>query len=341
MISSMNRLLLIGPNFHYFLSSIARAFRTLGWEVKVCAYDNPVHPYNRLNKVLYKLSPDKQALRQRSREQYRPFIEKTFRDFRPAVTFMVNGDNLLPQTVKTFAQSSRVGIWLFDSITRMPECLPCLPFARRVFCYEQEDIPQLKRQYNIDALFLPQAVDETLYYPLNTFADKTWDIVFAGDIFHSTKRREIIQKVVSRYADRRIRVWGIYKPWFKNPWLWLTRERKDIYTNCNATADTLNRDYNRARIVLNIHHEQQRNGANPKVYEIAAAGAYQICDANPYIEQLFPAAEVGLYRNEQELFALIDQALTRDMSPNAQVAHQIVSAQHTFTCRMQQMLDNL
>ena len=90
--------------------------------------------------------------------------------------------------------------------------------------------------------------------------------------------------------------------------------------------------------MLNIHHEQQRNGANPKVYEIAASGAYQICDANPYIEQLFPNGEVGLYHNEQELYALIDYALTHDMSAQAQAAHDIIVQHHTFTQRIQKML---
>lgn len=334
----MNRLLLIGPNFHYFLPSITRAFCALGWEVRVCPYDNPIHPYNSLNTIRYKLAKDKQALKQHSREQYRPWIEQAFANYRPDVTFIVNGDNLLPETVTAFAKQSRVGIWLFDSITRMPDCIPNLPFAHQVFCYEQEDIALLQTQHNVNAFFLPQAVDETLYYPIAAAHSKTLDIVFAGDIFHSAKRRQIIQQVVQRYADKRMQVWGIYKPWFKNPWLWLTRERRDIYTNRNTSAETLNKAYNRSNIVLNIHHEQQRNGANPKVYEIAASGAYQICDANPYIEQLFPNGEVGLYHNEQELYNLIDYALTHDMSAPAKAAHDIIVQHHTFTQRIQKML---
>ena len=334
----MKKALLIGPNFHYFLPSIARAFRALGWEVRVCPYDNPIHPYNSLNTIRYKLAKDKQALKQHSREQYRPWIEQAFADYRPDVTFIINGDNLLPETVAAFAKQSRVGIWLFDSITRMPDCIPNLPCAHQVFCYEQEDIALLRTQHNVNASFLPQAVDETLYYPIAAAHSKTLDIVFAGDIFHSAKRRQIIPQVVQHYADKRMQVWGIYKPWFKNPWLWLTRERRDIYTNRNTSAETLNIAYNRSNIVLNIHHEQQRNGANPKVYEIAASGAYQICDANPYIEQLFPNGEVGLYHNEQELYNLIDYALTHDMSAPAKAAHDIIVQHHTFTQRIQKML---
>ena len=124
-------------------------------------------------------------------------------------------------------------------------------------------------------------------------------------------------------------------------WTWLTREQKHIYKNRNTTAQQLNHDYNHSRIVLNVHHEQQKDGANPKVFEIAATGTYQICDANPYIEQLFPNGEIGIYHNEQELFDLIDYALAHDMSKQAERARQIVIREHTFLCRIKQMLEFL
>ena len=167
---------------------------------------------------------------------------------------------------------------------------------------------------------------------------KDLDIVFAGDLWQSKKRRQLIQAVVSHYNDRTIRVWGIYKPWYKGFWQWITRERRDVYTNRNASAEQLNLDYNRAKVVLNIHHEQQKDGANPKVFEICASGAYQLCDANPYIESLFPNGEVGLYHNEQELFALIDYALTHDMSAQAQAAREQIISHHTFKQRIETVL---
>ena len=117
--------------------------------------------------------------------------------------------------------------------------------------------------------------------------------------------------------------------------------------NRNASGKQLNADYNRARIVLNIHIEQQRNGANPKVYEIAASGAYQICDANPYVEQIFPGGEVGFYHLDEtkdplhrydELFERIDYALGHDMGPQAKAAHQIIVDNHTFEQRIQQVI---
>lgn len=331
----MPSVLLITPNFHYFAASIAGAFEQAGYAVICEKYDTPIHPYTRLNRLRYKLG-NKAALREQSRQNYKAHILQIFNKLQPDLVFIVNGDILLPDVVQTMHQSAKVAIWLFDSVRRLPTALPNLQFAHKVFCYEQTDIDYLKNEQNIEALFLPQAADTALYRPLSV--EKDLDIVFAGDLWQSRKRRQLIQAVVSHYADRKIRVWGIYKPWYKGLWQWFTREQRDVYTNRNASAEQLNLDYNRAKVVLNIHHEQQKDGANPKVFEICASGAYQLCDANPYIETLFPNGEVGLYHNEQELFSLIDYALTHDMSAKAQAAREQVVRNHTFTQRIETML---
>lgn len=334
------KVLIIGPDFYYFLNSISKAFRNLGWNAEVCVYDTPVHPYDLKNKVIYKLSSDKEGQLYKSRIRYKEYVEKKFFSFRPDLVFIVNGDNLLPDTVRLFSEKCATSLWLFDSIVRMPQCMDIAPVVNKVFCYEQDDIPLLKDKYGIDALFLPQAVDLDYYFPIPD-QKKEYDIVFAGNIFNSDKRKAILNSVVRRYASSKIKIWGIYKPWYKGLWECLTRERRDVYMNCNTTYNELNRDYNSARLVLNIHHEQQRNGANPKVYEIAASGAYQICDANPYINTLFPNNSVGLYDNEAKLFELIDFALDNDMSSNARIARNIIAGNHTFVIRMNQMLNQL
>lgn len=341
--------LIIGPRFHYFNASVERAFCALGYETRVLTYDNPVHPYTWSNKVRYKFASAQGKMEQklRSRALFHLEAEYAFLEFQPDVVFVMNGDMLLPDTIRHWrgvleddpqpvTKTSKVALWFFDSMTHIPLCEDCIPAVDAVFCYEQTDIPIIRQKFGVEAHFLPQAVDLSIYHP--ALVDKKYDIVFAGDLFHSRKRRQLIQAVVAHYPRLRIRVWGQYKPWFKNPWKWLTRERRDVYMNCNATGEQLNLDYNSARIVLNIHHEQQKDGANPKVYEIAATGTYQICDANPYICQLFPHGEVGLYRNTEELFHLIDEALQRDMNSCASAAKELIASQHTYINRIRQCL---
>jgi len=356
----MQRVLIIGPKFHYFNQSVERAFHALGYETRVLAYDNPVHPYTLDNKIRYKLAKDKLAMKRESRALFHLEAELAFQEYQPDVVFVMNGDMLLSDAILHWRgkleddpapveKPAKVALWFFDSMTHIPLCEDNISAVDAVFCYEQTDIPLIQDRYGVKAVFLPQAVDPALYHPLDNI-QKCYDIVFAGDIFHSQKRRKTIQAVVAHYPDLKIKVWGEYKPWYKNPFKWLTRERKDIYMNHNASGQQLNEDYNRARVVLNIHHEQQRDGANPKVYEIAATGAYQVCDTNPYIERLFPHGEIGLYKIDPQageehqydnLFACIDYALQHDMTAQAQAAYQIITKNHTFIQRIQQCLDSL
>lgn len=354
----MQKVLIIGPKFHYFNNSVERAFCSLGFTTRVLAYDNPVHPYHLTNKIRYKFAADKIALKRQSRARFRLEAELMFAQFNPDLVFVMNGDMLLPDTIlhwrgkqkeiqEPVKKSAKVVLWFFDSMSHIPLCEDNITAVDEVFCYEQTDIPLVKQRYGVDAHFLPQAVDPTIYHPDDQSELDTFHLVFAGDLVHSQRRREIVQAVVARYRKScKIRIWGEYKPWYKNLWQWLTREYRDIYMNRNATGEELCRDYARSRIVLNIHHEQQKDGANPKVYEIAATGAYQICDSNPYIDKLFAQHEIGLYHvgnasstnRFDELFARIDEALTSDFGPQADAARQIVLRDHTFESRIKQVL---
>lgn len=330
----MKRVLIIGPNFHYFNESIERAFRSLGWDTKVEAYDTPIHPYSLWNKIRYKVAQDKLVLKQESRKKYDTYIQQIADQYCPSLVFIMNGDNLLPRTMEYLSKRAKVAVWVFDSVRKYPLIKENLKYASVVFCYEQEDIPYLQKELNISAHFLPQAYDPHLYYP-NEGVEKKYDIAFAGDIWQSKKRQELLQEVVNAFPEKRIIIWGIYKPWYKGIWKWLTRERKDIYKNKNTTAEVLNRTYNESRLVLNIHVEQQKNGANPKVYEIAASGAIQLCDANPYVETL-GIPNMLFYHSPDELIQLIRVTLN-----NALVSKREDLNQHTFESRIKTVLQQL
>lgn len=327
----MSKVLIIGPNFHYFNASIERAFRSLGWDTKVEAYDTPIHPYSMWNKIRYKVEQNKLALKQESRQKYDAYIRACFDSYQPNLVFIMNGDNLLPRTMKYLSERAKVAVWVFDSVRKYPLIKENLKYASAVFCYEQEDIPYLQQELNIKAHFLPQAYDPQLYFPIEG-AEKKYDIAFAGDIWQSKKRQEILQAVVNAFSDKRIIVWGVYKPWYKGVWKWLTRERKDIYKNQNTAAEVLNSTYNESRLVLNIHVEQQKNGANPKVYEIAASGAVQLCDANPYVQTLC-IPNMYFYHSADELIQKIRTALNDSI-----VAKYEDMSQHTFECRVKSVL---
>ncbi|MEX2015106.1 MAG: glycosyltransferase, partial [Candidatus Hydrogenedentales bacterium] len=106
-----------------------------------------------------------------------------------------------------------------------------------------------------------------------------------------------------------------------------------------------------AQINLNLHASQQHAGVdadadavNPRVFEIAACGGFQLCDACRGIETLFDVeTEVPVYRDLRELRLLIRKYLD---NPDARAAcaaraRTRTLAEHTYDRRARQMLDAL
>lgn len=333
-----NTVLIIGPNYFNFLTATENAFKRLGWNTAVESYDNPIHPYTTVMKWRWKLSRHKETLQKKSRKAYNAYILEQFNRINPGMVFIMNGDILEPQTLDKFRESSKVALWLFDSRQKLPLSVGHVDHVDAMFCYEEEDV----KQYNTEgkmAYFLPQACDTETYKPLGLKHDI--DILFVGNLFFSPKRQQIAKAVVDSFPDRKIRIYGLYKPWYKGLIKWLLREHRTIYTNHNVTPHKANVLYNRARIVLNIHQEQQKNGANPRVFEICGAGAYQLCDGNPYIDNLFRNGEIGIWHSVDELISMIGKSLESDLHDRALMAYQEVIRNHTYDVRMKTVIDTL
>ncbi|MBP5505898.1 MAG: glycosyltransferase [Bacteroidales bacterium] len=335
----MPKALIIGPDFYNFNSAAIAAFSQAGYETFLGCYGTPVDPYDTAHKLGFKLAIDKESYRARNRAARQEHYVRLFDEVRPDIVFILNGEILLPATLDYFCSKSRVALWCFDSVMHVPAVKGHISHVHRFYCYERTDVEYYAAQ-GLQALFLPQAADTSVYHPLEG-VQKDIDILFVGDLYHSPRRQSYIAEVIKAFPDNKIKVAGIYKPWYKNPLKALLRERRDIYTNRNLPPAQVNALYNRARVVLNIHNEQQRDGANPKVFEICASGAYQVCDANPYIRSLFPGGEAGLYESPQQMVACIREALENDTAERAAAARDIVLANHTFGTRIAKVIEDL
>jgi spore maturation protein CgeB len=331
----MQKVFIIGPNFFNFNQSVKNAFQTLGWDVHLESYDEPIHPFKGRLKWQHKFSLNREKLKEKHIERYQKYITSQFLQIKPDLVFVLNGAILEPKTLTFFRQSSKVLLWMVDSVFRYPKCLNHIDFVDYAFFYEQKDVNHYQ-SLGKKAYFLPQAADVNIYYPIK--CNKTIDILFVGILYRYQKRIQLLNKVVQDFSAHNIKIVGKYKPIEKNILKWLFREKRSVFINRNVPPTVVNTLYNNSQMVLNIHHETQIEGANPKVFEICAAGAYQICDYNPYIASLFPNGEIGLYKNEQELLDLIEDALKNDKSEQAKKAYNIVIENHTFEARIKEIL---
>ena len=327
--------LIIGSSFFHYNISISNAFKTLGYQTFIEEYDLPVHPFKGWLKWRHKFSLNRKKLREKSYNKYNNYIIEKFNVINPNIVFIFNGNILQTRTLDHFRKTAKVILWMFDSLSRYPKSIDHIDHVDAFFCYEKQDVEWYAQQGKT-AFFMPQGYDEKCYFPQKVTKDI--DILFVGILYNYKKRIKLLTSVVKNFTDTKILIFGVYKPYYKGILKWLFREKRKIYQNKNIPPQQVNDYYNRAKVVLNIHHETQKDGANPKVFEISGAGAYQICDYNPYITSLFPNGEVGLYKNEQELFDLIEDALQNNKSENAKKAQEIVLENHTFLHRVKEML---
>ncbi|MDR3705524.1 MAG: glycosyltransferase [Paludibacteraceae bacterium] len=334
----MQKVLIIGPNFFEINKSIADAFTQMGWTTYIESYDNPIHPFKGWTKWQHKFFSNKEKLRERSRINYASFIARRFDEIQPELVFIYNGDILLTHTLDYFRRKAKVAIWMLDSVNHYPLCKNHIDHVDAFFCFEQEDVNMYINEGK-QAYFLPQACDSNVYFPLE--CKKDIDILFVGNLYGYQKRIQYLKGVIKAFPNNKILIYGVYKPYYKNPLKCLFRERRDIYMNKNVPRQGVNLLYNRAKVVLNIHHEQSQNGANPKVFEICGSGAYQVCDKNPYISALFPDNQIALYGNQKELIDCIADALKNDKANSAKAAQALVYSNHTFSHRISEALNVL
>lgn len=116
-------------------------------------------------------------------------------------------------------------------------------------------------------------------------------------------------------------------------------------------ADTFMKIVAASKINLNLHSSSSKPGVdpecdaiNPRVFEIAAAGGFQLCDPCVGLDQLFDfETELPVYRDLRELRERIDYYLARpdERARCAANARERVLTDHTYTHRAQEMLGHL
>lgn len=334
----MPKVLIVSSPFFGYQNSVGRAFQEIGYEVRIETYDEPVHPFKGLLRWRHKLSLNKEALREKNRQKYKLYIESVFDSFKPDLVFTYNGLLIKDDTLDYFRRNgAKVIVWMYDSVQRddRKPCVSHIDHSDLFLCFEEKDV-EFYAAMGKKAYFMPLACDTSVYYPQRK--EKDIDILFVGTLYTSKKRIQMLEDLVKHYPDKKILIYGEYKPYFKNPITWAFRRNRKVFLNHNIPPEQVNNLFARTKIALNIHHQQTFNGANQRLFEACGADVYQICDTNPFIDSLFTNGEVGLYHNQEEMYRLIDYALTHDMSAQAHAAYEIIINNHTFTQRIRQFL---
>jgi len=205
---------------------------------------------------------------------------------------------------------------------------------------QTECIDALKRAGATQVHYLPMAADPVVHRPITLTADEQQeyeaDVSFVG-AGYANRRRLLPQWLSKKWS---FKLWG-------DEWDGAADLASVLQRN-GARIDTAicMKVFNATAINLNLHSssgiglDAHPDFVNPRTFELAACGAFQLVDERTLLSDLFSSEEMMCFRSPSEVPALI-QTWLKDSAGRrayAEAAHRRVLREHTYRHRMQDLL---
>ncbi len=263
-------------------------------------------------------------------------------EFDPAVCIVIAQAPVLPQFARRLRERGIVtAYWFVENWRHMPYWEAVAPEYDYFFHIQPDSLPE-----KLDAIgcrhhaFVPTGCDPELHRPVQLTneeqAEFGCELGFAGAGYRNRNH------LFAGLTDYDLKLWGVD---------WHASELQRFVQRGNKRFD--NEDLVRiaagAQININLHASATHTGVdseydavNPRVFEVAACGGFQISDACRGLDRFFdPGTELPVYHNLQELRMQIDHFLARpdERAAIAKHARERALKDHTYDVRAQTMLN--
>ena len=191
--------------------------------------------------------------------------------------------------------------------------------------------------------YLPMAADPSIHRPLllspEDRAEVDADVSFVGSGY--ANRRDVLPKLLGRE-------WG-FKLW-GNEWDGVTPLAAALQRGgARIDTNTCVKVFNGTKININLHSwtgeglDPNGDFVNPRTFELASCGAFQIVDRRTLLRDVFTTDEVLTFHRPDDLVPLIRHWIGDEVerSKMADAARRRVLAEHTYEHRMQQLLTQI
>lgn len=259
-------------------------------------------------------------------------ILRAAKSFSPDLVLIVNGEEILPKTIRTIAQKTTVVHWAVDGIQNLKTHVEIFSEYSKNFVFEPADTTAVPR-----AEYLPLGADLNIFYPRKF--QREIDVSFVGAP-HPT-RLPFLEKIAANAREKfKFRVFGPFQKIDKNAFPQLAA--------CIAKSEKLSPSeiaeiYSKSKISLNPHHEQSKLGVNPRVFEMSACETFQLCSPQKYLEKFFPNGEIETYENAEDCLQKIEFFLKNpdERERRAKTAAKIVRENFTLKHCAEQILRSI
>ncbi|MDH4084091.1 MAG: glycosyltransferase, partial [Nitrospira sp.] len=205
---------------------------------------------------------------------------------------------------------------------------------------QAECIEALKRAGAMQVHYLPMAADPAVHHPVTLTTDEYQeygaDVSFVGAGYDN--RRNLLPRWLSK--EWTFKLWG-------NEWDGATDLSSVLQRNgARIDTDACVKVFNATAVNLNLHSssgtglDAHPDFVNPRTFELAACGAFQLVDERTLLPELFSPDEMVSFRSPDDVPSLIRTWLKDSVGrcAHAEAARRRVLQQHTYRHRLQDLL---
>ena len=326
------KIFICGYNLYGYLNSIAKGFTKAECSVFLFSHKNISIRKLKKKGIL------KRAWTYLRLKQINTLARKSFSQFNPDITLCINASSLFPETIKSFSKRSETILWLIDSVERVATDINTVSLFKNVLVFEPTDKEKIP-----NAEYLPYGFDEEIYYKRPV--EKIYDISFVGA--GHKERYEPLNRIaeVCKTLNIRFCVFGPFRlfnkmPWYRKKYPFLY---ESIVLNRRLHPSEVNLIYNQSWININVYHPQSKEGLNPRTFEIAGSGNFQLMEEKSSLRLFFDKDEIITYSDLDEVKEKISYFLRqkKEILEISKKAYNKAIQKHTFKHRAKYILEML
>jgi spore maturation protein CgeB len=239
-------------------------------------------------------------------------------------------------------EGRRVVFWFVEDFRLFRYWEECAAHYDMFFPIQKGEFPRdLEAAGQRSVHYLPMAADDTVFRPMALSSGNARrygsPLSFMGAGYHNRRR------FFNILLDRPFKIWG--SDWPASDPLWRLVQEKGRRVNSEETAMI----FNGTDVNVNLHSSTSHDGVNPfgdfvnpRTFEIAACGAFQLVDRRSLLPEHFvPGKELVCFSGREDFLDLADRYLAHaeERREYASRARERVLAEHTYRDRMREMLE--
>ncbi|WP_298438396.1 glycosyltransferase [Geobacter sp.] len=336
------RILLVNPIYGGSLPvahHCARALRALGHEVTPFASET-LAPGMEFAKG-FRYSQSRRAFNTGLANLLSQAVEIRAREVRPDMVLALAQAPIMPETMQRLeARGIPTAFWFVEDYRVLPYWRESAPASSWFFGIQKENFAAELTKIGVTRYsYLPTCAAPDVHRPLKLTAAEREEfgspLSFVGAGYFN---RQVFFKGLTDYP---FKIWGSDWPPVSPLTPWIQRRGARIDT------ETCVRIFNASPVNLNLHSSTTCDGVvpdgdfvNPRAFEIAACGAFQLVDRRRLLPELFAGDEVETFSDLAEVREKIDRYL-RDEEARRDVSERgrrRVLAEHTYERRMVELV---